>query len=176
MEAHTPISEGQHRACPRHFTNFLHRAAFFFFLFQRHKSAVSCCVTQDMQDTLLRVTNPMETLSINFNKEFIRTRRNVGGGCQSEGRGGRKRNKMGLRNTAKAFNHRRAVRPGFSPTGAKRQMGSITALAGHTHTTSIAISIKGTPQRGNRTGGEMKKTEKWARRRGKKKEKKKISQ
>lgn len=45
-------------------------------------------------------------------------------------RGGR----MGLRNTAKAFNHRRAVRPGFSPTGAKRQMGSITALAGHTHT------------------------------------------
>lgn len=33
----------------------------FFFLFQRHKSAVSCCVTQDMQDTLLRVTNPMET-------------------------------------------------------------------------------------------------------------------
>lgn len=78
------------------------------------------------------------------------------------GRGGegRKRNKMGLGNIAKAFNHRRAVRPGFSPTGAKRQMGSITALAGHTHTTSIAISIKGTPQRGNQTGGEMKKTEK----------------
>lgn len=83
------------------------------------------------------------------------------GGLSRDGEGGeRKRNKMGLRNIAKAFNHRRAVRPGFSPTGAKRQMGSITALAGHTHTTSIAISIKGTPQRGNRTGGEMKKTEK----------------
>lgn len=26
-----------------------------------HKSAVSCCVTQDMQDMLLRATNPMET-------------------------------------------------------------------------------------------------------------------
>lgn len=76
------------------------------------------------------------------------------------GGGARKRNKMGLRNIVKAFNHRRAVRPGFSPTGAKRQMGSITALGGHTHTTSTAISIKGTPQRGNQTGGEMQKTEK----------------
>lgn len=26
------------------------------------------------------------------------------------------------------------MRPRFSPTGAKRQMGSITALGGHTHT------------------------------------------
>lgn len=49
------------------------------------------------------------------------------------GGGTRKRNKMGLRNIVKSFNHRRAVRPGFSPTGAKRQMGSITALGGHTH-------------------------------------------
>lgn len=55
------------------------------------------------------------------------------GGLSRDG-GGRKRNRMGLRNIVKAFNHRRAVRPGFSPTGAKRQMGSITALAGHTHT------------------------------------------
>lgn len=60
-----------------------------------------------------------------------------GGGGES-----RKRNKMSLRNIAKALNHRSTERPGFSPTGAKRQMGSITALAGHTHTTSIAISIK----------------------------------
>lgn len=74
--------------------------------------------------------------------------------------GGRKRNKMGLRNIVKASNHRRAVRPGFSPTGAKRQMGSITALGGHTHATSTAISIKGTVQRGNQTGGEMQTAEK----------------
>lgn len=101
--------------------------------------------------------------SINFNKEFIRTRRAVGRAVKGWGvGGGRKRNKKGLRNIVKAFNHRRAVRPRFSPTGAKRQMGSITALGGHTHThtTSTAISIKGTPQRGNQTGGEMQKTEK----------------
>ena len=64
------------------------------------------------------------------------------------------------------------MRPGFSPTGAKRQMGSITALAGHTHTTSIAVSIKGTPQRGKRTGGEMKKTGKMSAEEGREERKK----
>lgn len=56
---------------------------------------------------------------------------------------------MVLRNVAKSLNRRSAVRPGFSPTGAKRQMGSIMALAGHTHPTSTAISIK------ERCGGEL---------------------
>lgn len=37
--------------------------------FSGHKSA--CCVTQDMQDTLSRATKPIETKSINFNKELI---------------------------------------------------------------------------------------------------------
>lgn len=30
MEAHTPISQAQQRACPQHFTNFLYRGFFFF--------------------------------------------------------------------------------------------------------------------------------------------------
>lgn len=92
----------------------------------------------------------------------------VGGLSREEGG---TRNKMGLRNIAEAFNHRGAVRPGFSPTGAKRQMGSITAIAGHTHTTSTAISIRehrrGEPN-GRRNGKDSKMS------RGKKE--KKISQ
>lgn len=145
MEAHTAISQGWQRACPPT----LHQLPLqspFFFLFPAHKSAISRC---KKQDTLWRVTNSVETQRINFNKECIRTRTKVGRVVRGWREGERKRNKMGLRNIVKAFNRRRAVRPGFSPTGAKRQMGSITALAGHTHTTSIAISIKRTPQRGN---------------------------
>lgn len=54
------------------------------------------------------------------------------GGLSRDGGVTRKRNKKGLRNIVKAFNHHRAVRPRFSPTGAKQQMGSIMALGGHT--------------------------------------------
>lgn len=43
---------------------------------------MSCCEKQDMQDTLRRVTDPMETSSINFNKEFTSHTEKRWEGCQ----------------------------------------------------------------------------------------------
>lgn len=128
MKACTPTSQEQQRACPRHFTNFLYSA-----IFSAHKSAVSCCkITRYARHTVRLQTKWKLGASISIKKLFAQGE--PLGGLSRDGGEKRKRNKKGLRNTVKAFNHRRAVRPRFSPTGAKRQMGSITALGGHTHT------------------------------------------
>lgn len=126
MEAHTPISQAQQRACPQHFTNFLYRGFFFQHINLPCHAAKNkiCKIHSGGLPTQWKLRASISMKNLFAQGETL-------GGLSRDGGG---RNKMGLRNIAKAFNHRRAVRPGFSPTGAKRQMGSITALAGHTHT------------------------------------------
>lgn len=145
------ISRGQRRAWPRHFTNFLHRAAVF--------SAPDINLPRPAakhkirKGTLSGPAKPRAT-SVSIKNPFL-TRRKVRGAVRG---GGEKKKQNGFKEHSKTFNHRRAARPGLSPTGAKRQMGSITALAGHTHTltlphmTSIAVSIKGNATEGEANG------------------------
>lgn len=145
-------------------SNFHHWALFLFFL-TWHKSDRACWETRDTLPRMTKLASitPHTHTHISYKEKGYR-------GCQ----GRRKRNKMGYRNIAKHLTAAERPGRGFSPTGAKRQMGSITAPSDHTHTHKNSVSIKRTQRRANRTGGETKRTEKWAGR--SKKKKKDMSQ